>query len=193
MRRPRLPFAAFVFATLALAATALPVAAGGTPPPSPVVKGTVGAWTYLDTEAEPSALCGYDTDQPEWELDRIAMNGPKVKWPNRKAVTGEHGTVAWWVVIETSTDGGATWQRASKHPTWKETAKEGRFKDFGARLTNVAYLEGADTLARVRHELRWLRPDGSVLGSVRFWSSWYETDLSGPGGSFTGWCSNGVG
>jgi hypothetical protein len=179
MRHLRRPFALL----LAAAALALPApsAFAGEPIPPEKQTGSVGPTLIVDGPAMTAATCRYSDTLP-LKLRSVIVKPPKVYWPDTNSdVDNQHGKVRHRVIVQRSTDGGSTWSLYRASAVQSAIAGEKVAAPLTKRTVSIS-LASKTTVFRVVSKIQWIRPNGSVRGTLLHWyhsTRWASDQLQG--------------
>jgi hypothetical protein len=162
-------------------ALALVLGTGGTLGAETLVeKGTRGAWTVVDTNAQPGASCAYDVDLTN-DLDIVEARSPRAFARDRSAARD-----AQWVGIrilfqKSKLDGGnGGWETVSKTPMIKKLAYDDKAIAIGTRAWQATY--AGTPHFRALAAIRWYKPGtkSKVQGATTMRYQWYDIGSATP-------------
>ena len=179
MRSPRLPVAVLGAAVASLLTVGSSLAGVPLPPEKQI--GSIGPVLIRDSFQTTAATCDY-ADSGVIKLQRIVVKAPDVRWPDTSSENdNQHGTVRHRILVEKSTDGGASWTAYRSSVAQSMVAYENAPATLTKRIVSVD-LASSEIRLRVSSKIQWLRPNGTVRGSLRHWYShahWGGDQLQG--------------
>jgi hypothetical protein len=145
-----------------------------------VEKGRRGAWTVVDTDAQPGASCAYDVDLTN-DLDIVEARSPRAFARDR---TGDRD--AQWVGIrfifqKSKMDGGnGGWETVSRTPLIKKLAYDDKAVAIGKRGWQADY--AGTPHFRALAAIRWYKPGttSKIAGGTTLRYQWYDIGSSSP-------------
>jgi hypothetical protein len=169
---------------LAGAMFALVLSAGGAlagvPAPPEQQTGSVGPFIIRDSFLSTAARCVY-SDNSALKLQQIVVAAPKVRWPDTNSSNDvQKGTVGHRIIVQRSTDGGATWTKYKASALQKATAYENTPATLSKRSVTVSS-EGK-VMLRVLSKIVWFNKNGTTRGTIQHWyewSRWTSSQLQG--------------
>ena len=178
--------AALVFAILA----ASPVAAVS----AVKTTGEVGNWSFDETQESPLVTC---KGGPEVAPDYSYMKSVKVKPPtvfaaDRNSEKVDSRKVTWKFELQHTVLPSTNWKTVKSSAVQHATAHDNLAAPFSAMTVAFKANHDSATTAdeiRVKVTIHWLKPNGSVEGTVTFLASYYGV-ISGVGNFTSGqpWC-----
>jgi hypothetical protein len=141
--------------------------------------GTFGVHVLIDSGEYPGMRCVYETSAGVPRITRLHVRRP-VAFAVDRAGKSDRQRVAWRFAIEVANDPDSPFNETSY-----TTLYTGPWRTAMATDTRSAVFDGAGyrfppgpsrahDYYRVRHELRWLRPSGSVQGGAIHWVNWFN-------------------
>jgi hypothetical protein len=166
MRSFRLP-TAFAFAAFAVVLSAGGALAGAPTPPEQQT-GSVGPYLIRDSSASTAARCFYANSGP-LRLQKIQVVAPEVRWPDTNSDNDfQKGTVGHRIIVQKSTDGGATWTKYKASALQKATAYENKAAALTKRTVLVT-ATGSTKEFRVLSKIVWFNKNGTTRGTIKHW------------------------
>jgi hypothetical protein len=154
---------------------ALVLGTGGTLAAETLVeKGTRGAWTVVDTDAQPGASCAYDVDSTN-DLDIIEARSPRAFARDRTAARDAQRVGIRFIFQKSKLDGGnGGWETVSRTPVIKKLAYDDKAVAIGQRGWQATY-PGTPPF-RALPAIRWCKPGttSQVEGATTFRYQWYD-------------------
>lgn len=179
MRSVRLSTALVIaaFATILTAGGAL----AGVPTPPEAQTGSVGPYLIRDSFGSTAASCDYP-DTGGLVLKAIIVKAPEVRWADTDSNNdNEHGKIAHRIVIQRSNDNGVTWTKLKSSTRQVAAATESAAANLTKRTVSIS-VNGNKPLLRVYSKIQWIRPNGTVRGTLKHWyaySRWTSDQLQG--------------
>ena len=171
--------------------------AGAVPAAADTTTGQVGHYFIDDNETNEIVNCRYNEVAGTPKLDKFVAKPPKVWWPDTDSGNdNQQGKVGWRILIQkTANPDTGPWSTTYTSSWVKKTAREDQpFQDAAdaAPFTARGILwnrSGANTVFRVVYVLRWFKPNGTTMGTVKHRVVYYN--LTGDGsGTGVGGCAN---
>ncbi len=160
---------------------ALVLGSGGTLAAETLVeKGTRGAWTVVDTDAQPGASCAYDVDSTI-DLDIIEARSPRAFARDRTAARDAQRVGIRLIFQKSKLDGGnGGWETVFKTPMIKKRAYDDKAVAIGQRGWQATY--SGTPHFRALAAIRWYKPGttSKVEGATTFRYQWYDIGSATP-------------
>lgn len=157
---------------IAGAAFAIALSAGGAlagvPTPPEQQTGSVGPYYLRDGSQSTGARCIFSNSGPI-RLKRIQVVAPEVRWPDTNSDNDhQKGTVGHRIIVQKSTDGGATWTKYKASALQKKIATETQAAPLTKRTVDIT-ATGSNKQFRVLSKIVWFNKNGTTRGTIKHW------------------------